>query len=299
MSDEMTSVSVCICTFRRPELLKRLLARLEEQRTESRLRFNVVISDNDPDASARPVVLDFAKRDSFPIAYTSEPRQNIALARNAALRQADGEFLAFIDDDELPQDDWLLVMVDACERFQCAGVLAPVRPSFDDEPARWIIDGGFFERPENPTGKIMPWNECRTGNVLLRRSVLDGVDEPFNPAFGTGGEDIDFFHRMTQVGHVFRWCTEGAVYETVPNERRTRRYLLSRALLRGRNNVKLSAERGKRLARSLVAAPAYLLVLPFTLLLGQHVFMKYAIKFCDHAGRILALVGLNPVSERM
>lgn len=299
MSDETRSVSVCVCTFRRPALLKRLLECLEKQQTELRLRFDVVICDNDPDATARTTVLDFARNAPFPITYANEPRQNIALARNAAIRQAAGEFLAFIDDDELPQSDWLLAMVGACERFQCAGVLAPVRPSFDDEPERWIIDGGFFERPENPTGKIMPWNECRTGNVLLRRSILNGVDEPFDPAFGTGGEDIDFFHRMTQAGHVFRWCTKGAVYETVPNERRTRRYLLSRALLRGRNNVKLSAKRSERLARSMVAAPAYLLMLPFTLLLGQHVFMKYAIKFCDHVGRILALVGLNPVSERM
>ena len=40
------------------------------------------------------------------------------------------------------------------------------------------------------------------------------------------------------------------------------------------------------------------MMLPFTLLLGQHVFMKYCIKLCDHAGRILSALGLNPVRER-
>jgi hypothetical protein len=40
------------------------------------------------------------------------------------------------------------------------------------------------------------------------------------------------------------------------------------------------------------------MVLPFALILGHHVFMKYCIKFCDHAGRILTLLGLNPVRER-
>jgi hypothetical protein len=38
--------------------------------------------------------------------------------------------------------------------------------------------------------------------------------------------------------------------------------------------------------------------LPVAWLLGQHVFMKYSIKFCDHLGRLLALFGLNPVNER-
>jgi len=70
-------------------------------------------------------------------------------------------------------------------------------------------------------------------------------------------------------------------------------------MLRGRHSVNLPIGRVVRLvARSIVAAPVYLMMLPFTLLLGQHVFMKYCIKFCDHAGRLLTLLRLNPVRER-
>jgi hypothetical protein len=47
-----------------------------------------------------------------------------------------------------------------------------------------------------------------------------------------------------------------------------------------------------------MAAPVYLVLLPPMLLLGQHRFMKYCIKFCDHLGRLLAFAGINPVSER-
>jgi hypothetical protein len=38
--------------------------------------------------------------------------------------------------------------------------------------------------------------------------------------------------------------------------------------------------------------------LPLTLLCGQHIFMKYGIRFCDHLGRLLALIGINPIRER-
>jgi hypothetical protein len=52
------------------------------------------------------------------------------------------------------------------------------------------------------------------------------------------------------------------------------------------------------LATSAVAAPVYALVLLPTLIMGQHWFMKYCIKFCDHLGRLLAFARINPVNER-
>jgi glycosyltransferase involved in cell wall biosynthesis len=222
------------------------------------------------------------------------------LARNEALRHVTkSDFVAFIDDDEYPDDGWLAAMLEACEKFQAAGVLGPVRPHFDEQPPRWIVDGKFWERPEHPTGHVMDWQGCRTGNVLLRRCILEDLPEVFDPKFRTGAEDVDFFRRMTSLGHVFRWCNEGIVHETVPRERCTRSYLLKRAMLRGGHSVKQPIERVIWLvARSLVALPAYMVVLPFTLPLGQHVFMKYIIRFCDHAGRLLAVLRLNPVRDR-
>ena len=291
-------ISVCVCTFRRPELLRRALETLLQQRTEGRFTFSIVVSDNDAKQSSRQVAAAFAGERAIEVVYTSEPRQNIALARNEALRHARGEFAAFIDDDEFPKDDWLATMLKTCETYDAAGVLGPVRPHFEAPPPDWIIKGGFCERPEHETGTIVGWQESRTGNVLFRRSILDGTEEPFDSAFGTGGEDVDFFLRMAKRGCVFRWCNEGVVYETVPKERWTRTYMLKRALLRGRNNLKLPVNRARLLARSVVAVPLYLVMLPFTLLMGQHVFMKYCIKLCDHAGRILSALGLNPVRER-
>ena len=49
---------------------------------------------------------------------------------------------------------------------------------------------------------------------------------------------------------------------------------------------------------SMVAFPLYLVILPLDYLDGFHWFMRYCIRLCDHAGRLLALAGLNPVSER-
>lgn len=292
------SVCICICTFKRPRLLRKLLEKLEQQVNDGRLTLSISVADNDEQRSAEATVADFARSSAIRVTYERQPVQNIALARNTALKNASADYIAFIDDDEFPVDDWLLAMIGACDKYRAAGVLGPVRPHFEETPPPWILRGDFFERPEPPTGTIMQWDECRTGNVLLRSVILGDRDSVFDPAFGSGGEDKDFFMRMIAAGHVFCWCNEGPVYETVPKERLTRAYLLKRAMLRGRNILKHPAGRTGLIMKSLAAAPAYLVVMPLALLRGQHVFMRYAIRFCDHAGRLMALVGVNPVRER-
>lgn len=291
-------LTVCICTYKRAALLQRLLEKLSEQETGDAFTYSVVVADNDAARSAEPLVADLAPKLSYPVVYCHEPTQNIALVRNQALAHARGDFNVFIDDDEFPVPRWLAELLSTCEKHQAAGVLGPVRPHFDSPPPAWLIRGRFCERPEHPTGTVMEGSKCRTGNVLFRRSILPANEEPFRREFGTGGEDVDFFQRMTARGHVFVWCNEAVAYETVPPARWTRRFMINRALLRGRNNLKLKDARARRVAESCVAVPVYSLILPFTLLFGQHVFMHYAIRFFDHLGRLLTVVNLNPVGER-
>jgi succinoglycan biosynthesis protein ExoM len=176
------------------------------------------------------------------------------------------------------------------------GVLGPVRPHFEQEPPRWLVRGRFCERPEHRTGYVLNWRETRTGNVLFRRRLLDGMTEPFRPEFGNGGEDQDFFRRMIERGAVFNWCNEAAVLEVVPPERCRRRYLLRRALLRGQNEKHL-ADLGS-IGKSILAVPLYTLMLPFLALLGQHRFMAYLIRLFDHAGRLMGVMGLKPLGSK-
>jgi glycosyltransferase involved in cell wall biosynthesis len=297
-SDTLPHTTVCICTFRRPSYLKRLLEKLQQQSTRGAFSFSVVVCDNDARQSAASIVSAVRESGTMDISYCWEPRQNIALARNKALEQARGDFVAFIDDDEFPAAGWLEALVSACETYAADGVLGPVRPHFASPPPDWIVKGRLCQRPEHKTGRTMAWNECRTGNLLFRRRILERTTQPFRAEFGTGGEDTDFFMRLTQQGCAFIWSNEAIAYETVPPCRYTRRYMIKRALLRGRNILKLPVGRFALLARSLVAVPLYCMALPVLLLLGQHWFMRYCVKLCDHLGRLLAILGINPVGER-
>lgn len=298
MSPSPVQICVGICTFKRPELVGRLLRELIRQESGDRFTVSVVVVDNDAAGSARQVVEEFGRTSGIPTRYVSEPQSNIAIARNRVVENATGDYLAFIDDDEFPVPQWLKVMLETCERYQVSGVLGPVLPHFETEPPRWLTRGGFYDRPRPATGTAMEWRKSRTGNVLLRRSILQHASRPFDPAYGEGGEDLDFFRRMNAFGHRFVWCDEGIAYETVPPHRWTRGFLLHRAFLRGQNTFRQSGNRWKNVAKSLLAAPLYLLMLPVLLIAGHHWFMKYLIRLCDHLGRLLAVVRLNPVSQR-
>jgi glycosyltransferase involved in cell wall biosynthesis len=277
--------------------LDRLLNKLSKQKTGGLFTFSIVVIDNDHSGSARKVVEEFQSRSSIPINYCVEPRQNIALARNKAVEHASGDFVAFIDDDEVPITHWLVTLYEACMQFKVDGVLGPVKPYFDEAPPSWLIKGKFYERPTYPTGLVIDWRKGRTGNVLLRRHVLLGYEQPFRPEF-RNGEDQEFFHRAIGKGHVFIWCDEAVAYEVVPPLRWKRKFLLKRALLRGAMEPQTPGFGAGDIAKSCVAVGAYGIGLPFALLAGQHKFMSVLVRMCDHMGKLLAVIGINPVQEQ-
>ena len=297
MTTETRHVTVCICTFRRPDLLRHLLNELPHQKTEGSFTYSVVVADNDREQTARPVVSEFAVRSSIPVTYCVEPRRNIALVRNKALALATGDFIAFIDDDEYPSPTWLYELFQTCTGNGADGAVGPVTPYFATEPPDWATQGKFFEKPTRKTGSSISYSEMRTSNVLIRRNILDGSTAPFRAEFGTGNEDTDFFLRMRDKGRVFVSCAEAVVYEMVPPTRCTRGYLMRRALHRGNNSVKYLDRHGWGFVRALIAIPAYSLALPFLFIAGEHHFMKFMIKICDHAGRMLALLRFHPFHE--
>ncbi|HEU5406801.1 MAG TPA: glycosyltransferase family 2 protein [Nitrospira sp.] len=290
-------ICVCICTFKRQALLKRLLEALKEQDTSHRFSFSILVVDNDRSESARSIVENFMNASMLPITYVVEPRQNIALARNKAVEHASGDFVAFIDDDEFPIKRWLRTLYETCLKFKVDGVLGPVKPHFDEAPPTWVVKGKFYERPTYQTGLVIDWRKGRTGNVLLRRHVLLGYEQPFRPEF-RNGEDQEFFYRAIGKGHVFVWCDEAVAYEAVPPLRWNRKFLLKRALLRGAMEPQTPGFGLRDVAKSFVAVVVYGIGLPFALLAGQDKFMRVLVRLCDHMGKLLAVIGINPVQEQ-
>jgi GT2 family glycosyltransferase len=289
----LPSIVVCILTYKRPDWLNRLLTALENQKTSGQFVYSVRVVDNDPGQGAKSAVLARNNGEKIRFDYDFEPKNNLALARNRAALGATGDYIAYIDDDEFPVEDWLWQLWNACQKYGADGVLGPVRPHFESPPPKWIEGSGVCERPILPTGLVLNYDQTRTGNVLLKRSLFDPPGNRFDDQFVMHGEDRDFFKRLIAQGHKFIWCEEAVVHETQAARRCGRVYHIRRALLRGSISWRHAPAKLPLLLKTVAALGLYTASLPFLLLAGQGWFMKYFVKDCDHLGRLLAAFGFR------
>jgi succinoglycan biosynthesis protein ExoM len=225
------TLSVCIATYRRAARLREVL---DDMTRQTRIPDQVVVVDNDATASARPVVDELSARAPFRIDYEVQPARNIAQTRNRTVVLADGEWLAFIDDDERAPQNWLEQLVDAAERYRADGVLGPVEPQLPQTAPAWIRHGRFYDFPHMRSGEVVPLNRMRFGNILLRGEPLRAEPGPFDTRYGLStGEDGDLLVRLARKGAQIVWCDEAIVVEPIEPRRLSLRWLLMRALSGG------------------------------------------------------------------
>jgi glycosyltransferase involved in cell wall biosynthesis len=225
-------IDVCVITYRRPSGLQRLLGGLQQLRLpEPPPELRVVIVDNDPEESARTVCEDAASWLRHELVYLVEKRRGIPQARNTALAAAldQSDFVAFIDDDELPDGDWLSELLRIQESRGADAVAGPCRPVFEQPPPGWIERSGLFEHPRHTTGTRIGY--AYTHNVLVSTRALAGMDALFDERMALiGSSDTEFFERFAARAQRVVWCDSAVVREWIPPSRATFGWLMRRAL---------------------------------------------------------------------
>lgn len=244
----MTAICVAVCTHDRPELLEQLLINLAPQVAAAKA--GLVVVDNGTQ-SAQAVV----KKAAPSAKYHRLEQQGLVPARNAALRLAVAsgpDFIAFIDDDEVPDSDWLASLLRCLERTKADICCGPLRPNFQVPPPRWAKEGGFFAKSGRHIG---------TGNIMFRSAILPANETHwFQTAFShIGGEDEELFVRLITNGARFVTCSEAWVSEAVPAERLSLAYMLRTGLRDGAIAVALARTRHKSLAGAAAAIASHML----------------------------------------
>lgn len=233
-------IVVCIPCFRRPQMLRRTLESLANQRTDH--AFAVVMVENDALRSESvPVATEFLTSGKLQGLCVVEPRQGNCHAINAAFETALATFPAaasflMIDDDEIASRDWLEWMIATADATGADIVGGPVMPEFDDEEKRGLRRHPAFAPAYDRSGPVPVIYGC--GNCLIRRGVFDRVGAPaFDLRFNyLGGGDTDFFYRCLRLGMRFHWVAEARISETVPPGRTRLSWLITRGLRIGAIN---------------------------------------------------------------
>lgn len=300
MERESIDISICACTYKRPDGLRKLLISLLALNVPAGVRAEVLIVDNDANASAREIVAGIEPIAPIPIRYVVEAQSGVGHARNRCMREAAGEWVAFIDDDEWAESAWLSALLSTAQSQSADIVMGPVVPAFAEAATPGMLASAFFARPRYATGMRLDWRQCATGNVLLKRRLFQDVGG-FSAAFAIGGgEDSEFFSRCGQRGAVMIWCDTALVHEEIPAERMTRHWLIKRSFVNGNNYARVCRARDGWLAyadavlRGLVSIAVYGPATLFARVIRHSKALAFECKVAAGFGKIASLFSTPP-----
>lgn len=229
-------LSVVIPTFRRPDQLLTAARSAFAQTGMADVAYELVVVDNCPDNSAADAIEMLRAEAPIPFTGLSEPQPGVANARNAALRVARAPKIAFLDDDEIADPNWLSELLAAHTRLDAPIVFGRVvarLPDPDHAHAGFLSD--FFSRDAGDEERLLDdFYGC--GNCLLDRQALGLPPEPFDArANEIGGEDDYLFAPLLRAGVRFGWAPSARVWEVVPPSRARLRYILRRSFAYGQS----------------------------------------------------------------
>lgn len=294
------NVDVAVCTFRRTELEQTLLS-IGRLTVPEGVSVRVIVADNDvtPSASDRVAALKAAV--PFAITYVHCPAANISIARNACLDHATGEYLAFIDDDEVVSQEWLSQLLATARVTEAEVVLGPVKAHYLPDAPLWMRKGDFHS-----TLPVWVGNEIRTGytcNVLLRLSAPSLAGRRFDLSLGkSGGEDTEYFGNAFDAGTRIAFAPDAWVHETVPEKRASFGWLAKRRFRMGQTHGRLLAVRASASARprqlALAAAKSgFCTAACIALGLMPVRRNRYALRAIMHAGVVSGLLGVREIQQ--
>ena len=179
-------ISVVVPTFRRNETLASCLARLAPSvQNFDPESYDVIVTDDAQDPTCKAMLAA-----SFPWArYVAGPARGPAANRNNGARLATGDWIAFTDDDCLPEPSWLSAF---------AGAI-PANPGASVFEGRTTAD-----RPQRAFDEHAPLN-ARGGclwscNILIARTLFEkigGFDERLVAA-----EEVAFSVAIKRIGRL-------------------------------------------------------------------------------------------------
>jgi GT2 family glycosyltransferase len=155
-------------------------------------RFEVILVDDGSSDDSAVIGLELGVR------VISTPNCGLSAARNTGLEAADGEIVAYIDDDARPDENWLTYLAGAFEDSDHAAIGGPNIPPVDEEGVAACV----ANTPGGPTHVLLSDTEAEHlpgCNMAFRREALLKVGG-FDAQFRIAGDDVDICWRLREAG---------------------------------------------------------------------------------------------------
>lgn len=296
-------VTVCICTYRRAEVLEGLLAVVHDQAQDAAKTalVSVAIVDDDPAGSADPVAEAAGRLFEGGVSYRCTGSGNVAIARNQVLELglAESDLLLMIDDDCRPDPGWLGEMVAMQRRTGADAVAGACDTEIPSGAPRWLHEEPFTDEATDGADGA-DTDEAYLKNLLVTAAFLRQHDLRFDLQFGeSGGEDAMFLAQAQALGWRMVHAAKAVVRERLPESRLGLRYQLRRRWWYGNTEAVTSLAAGRSSRPRMVAGGVKLALLGVVRplrrrLRGESPQVRFAFsEVLRGGGRILGALGIR------
>jgi GT2 family glycosyltransferase len=184
------------------------------------------------------------------VVLENQERRGLSGARNTGVKVAQGDLIAFLDDDAIAEPDWLRSLAQACSEphvLGCGGLVEPMwlsgKPAWFPEEFNWVVGCSYRGLPgaqsavRNPIGSSM----------LIRREVFEAIGG-FRSEVGrvgkhpVGCEETELCIRARQhwPGGMFVYEPASRIKHVVPDDRAQWSYFRSRCFYEGRSKAQVA-----------------------------------------------------------
>ena len=274
----MLTISVIIAAYNRSQQLSLVLDGLLEQATDGTFVFEAIVIDNNSKDATRQTVETYIPRFSseqirgkcLGLRYVFEPKQGKSIALNRGLHEAQGEIIAFTDDDVLVDPHWILNIMKCFNEKQCDCVGGRVVPIFPEKTPQWIrkhpvqlagiVVISDYGEETKPYGS--PMDPFIGSNYAFKRRVFNEYGffrEDLGPGARAMGEDTEIINRLESAGKSLFYCGKAIVRHPVDLSRLRLKYISQWHIALGRYAAQNEIKTGRQNFVYYFGVPRYLL----------------------------------------
>lgn len=222
---EKPLISIVIPTYNRRELLKKMMVEMVQQQTNDLFDYEILIIDDGSTDDTSSVVHEIAGKSAVPVRYIPETGLGYTGVLNRAVREFNGQWLAFFDDDQYTHTTWLkeLYKIACTQKADMVG-----GPIVLDIPDSVLAGIGPICRDiygESPDVRFPEYYKDKRpypggGNRIVHRRVFDKIGA-FDELMLTGGCDRDFLLRALAAEVPMGWAPKAEAYHMIKPDRFT------------------------------------------------------------------------------
>lgn len=234
----MLNITVAIPTFNGADRLPLVLDRLQQQKGLEALSWEVIVVDNNSTDHTRQIVEHYQHHFICPLHYCLEPQQGAGFARKRAIELAQSDLVGFLDDDNLPDENWVFAGYKFAEKYPKAGAIgSQIHGDYEVDPPAGIKQIAFFlaitelgDRPLRylPQKKRLP----PTAGLVVRKQVwLDHVPKHQflhgpTATLNLNSEDLEAVLHIQNAGWDIWYNPDMIIHHRISAQRLTRQNLL-------------------------------------------------------------------------